>query len=78
MNLLLLNDVQEIEKWKLKEIAAGLYNKKLSKPLLIFAVYFRDRMKQYGVGGFPDFKKEGSKALSNFQLGLFKKIKTST
>lgn len=62
MNLLLLNDGQDVEKWRVKQITDSLYKKKLIEPLLIVAIHTGDRMQEYGVGGFPDFKNRGSRA----------------
>ena len=62
MNLLLLNDGQDVEKWRIKKITDSLYKKGLIEPLLIVAVHAGDRIQDYGVAGFPDFKNRGSKA----------------
>lgn len=62
MNLLLLNDGQDVEKWRIKKITDSLYKKGLIEPLLIVAVHAGDRMQDYGVAGFPDFENRGSKA----------------
>ena len=62
MNLLLLNDGQDIEKLRIKEITDSLYKKKLIEPLLIVAVHAGNRMEDYGAGGFPDFQNRGNRA----------------
>jgi enterochelin esterase-like enzyme len=62
MNLLLLNDGQDIEKWRVKQIVDSLYKKKLIEPLLIVAIHAGNRMQDYGVGGFPDFENKGNRA----------------
>ncbi|MBX2933812.1 MAG: esterase [Ferruginibacter sp.] len=62
LNLLILNDGQDIGKWRVKETVDSLYRKKLIKPLVIVAVHAGDRMKEYGVAGYPDFLKRGDKA----------------
>jgi enterochelin esterase-like enzyme len=62
MNLLLLNDGQDIEKWRVKEIADSLYKKNFIESLLIVAIHAGDRMQDYGVAGFTDFENRGGKA----------------
>ena len=62
MNLLILNDGQDMGKFRIKEIIDSLYKKKLIKPLLIVGVHAGDRMKEYGVADYPDFLKRGDKA----------------
>jgi enterochelin esterase-like enzyme len=62
MNLLLLNDGQDVEKWRVKQITDSLYKKKLIDPVLIVAIHAGDRIQEYGVAGFPDFQNRGSRA----------------
>lgn len=62
MNLLILNDGQEMGKFRVKEILDSLNRKKLIKPLLIVGVHAGDRMKEYGVAGYADYLKRGDKA----------------
>ena len=62
MNLLLLNDGHDVEKWRVKEIIDSLYKNKLIEPLLIVAIHAGNRMQDYGVAGFPDFQNNGNKA----------------
>jgi enterochelin esterase-like enzyme len=62
MNLLLLNDGQDVDQLRIKTITDSLYKKKLILPLLIVAIHAGNRMEDYGVGGYPDFKNNGSKA----------------
>ena len=62
LNLLILNDGQDVVQWRVKEIVDSLYKKKLIKPLLIVAVHAGDRMKEYGVAGYPDYLNRGDKA----------------
>ena len=62
LNLLILNNGQDIGQWRVKETVDSLYRKKLIKPLVIVAVHAGDRMKEYGVAGYPDFLKRGDKA----------------
>ena len=62
LNLLILNDGQDIEKFRVKEIVDSLYRKKLIQPLLVVGIHAGDRMQEYGVSGYPDFKNNGTKA----------------
>ena len=62
LNLLILNDGQDITKLRVKEIVDSLYRKNLIQPLVIVAVHANDRMQEYGVAGFPDYKGNGGKA----------------
>jgi enterochelin esterase-like enzyme len=61
-NLLLLNDGQDIEKLRVKEIVDSLYKKKLIQPLVVVAIHADDRMKEYGVSDYPDYKNNGADA----------------
>lgn len=62
LNLLLLNDGQDIEKFGVKEIVDSLNRKKQLQPLLIVAIHAGDRMQEYGVAGYPDYQQNGSRA----------------
>ena len=62
MNLLVLNDGQDMDKLRVKEILDSLYKKKLIQPVLIVGVHASDRMQEYGVADQPDYKNNGSKA----------------
>jgi len=62
MNLLLLNDGQELEKFRVKEIVDSLYKKKLIEPLLVVGIAAGDRTREYGVSDQPDFMNRGEKA----------------
>ncbi|MEP6951285.1 MAG: alpha/beta hydrolase-fold protein [Ginsengibacter sp.] len=61
-NLLLLNDGQDIEKLRVKKIIDSLYKKKLLQPLLVVAINAFDRMQEYGVAGYADYKNNGASA----------------
>src|ERR1700690_3288037 len=61
-NLLLLNDGQDIEQLRIKEIIDSLYKKKLLQPLLVVAINVFDRMQVYGIAGYPDYKNNGTSA----------------
>ena len=62
MNLLLLNDGQEIEYMRVKEIMDSLYDKKMIQPLIVVGIHAGDRMQEYGVANEPDYKNRGSSA----------------
>ncbi len=62
MNLLLLNDGQDLQKFGVKEILDSLYKKKLIKPLIIVGIVADERTKEFGVSQQPDFMKRGDKA----------------
>ena len=62
LNLLILNDGQAVGQFKVNEIIDSLYKQKLIKPLLVVAVIAGDRMKEYGVAGYPDYLNRGNKA----------------
>ena len=58
-NLLLLNDGQDIDKLRVKEIIDSLYKKKSIQPLVVVAVKTNDRMKELGIANYPDYKNNG-------------------
>jgi enterochelin esterase family protein len=63
LNLLLVNDGQEIENLQLTDTLQDLFNTNRIKPTAIVAINCGDeRIQEYGIAGFPDFKKRGSKA----------------
>lgn len=61
-NLLLLNDGQDIEKFRVKEIIDSLYKKKLLLPLVVVAIHTDDRIKELGIADYPDYKNNGAAA----------------
>lgn len=61
-NLLLLNDGQDIEKLRVKEIVDSLYKKKLINPLIVVGIDAFDRMQEYGVSGKTDYQGNGASA----------------
>ena len=61
-NLLLLNDGQDMERFRVKQIVDSLYSKKLIRPLLVVGIHAGQRMKEYGVGGYPDYQGNGNLA----------------
>ena len=62
LNLLLLNDGQDIARFRVKEIVDSLYRKKLIQPLLVVGIHTAERMKEYGVGEYPDYQGNGASA----------------
>ncbi len=63
LNLLLLNDGQEIENLHLADTLQRLYDANRLKPLAVAAINCgEERIQEYGIAGYPDFKKRGSKA----------------
>jgi enterochelin esterase-like enzyme len=62
LNLLVLNDGQDVEKFRVREITDSLYKKGLIQPVVIVAVHAGDRMQEYGVAGRPDYMGRGSRA----------------
>jgi enterochelin esterase-like enzyme len=62
LNLLILNDGQETNSLRIKEIADSLYRIKAIRPLVIVAVHAGDRMQEYGVADKPDFAGRGKRA----------------
>ena len=67
-NLLLLNNGQDINQLRVKNIVDNLYKKKLIDPLVIVGINAFDRMQEYGVAGYPDYQNNGTSAekYSNF------------
>src|ERR1022692_130601 len=59
-NLLLLNDGQDIQQFRMKAILDSLNRKQLLKPLLVVAINAYDRLQEYGVVGYPDYKHNGT------------------
>ena len=62
MNLLLLNDGQDLQQFRVKEIVDSLYSKGLIEPVLVIGIHVGNRMEEYGVADYPDFKNNGAKA----------------
>jgi len=60
---LLLNDGQDMEQLRLVDILSGLINYEDFPHIAVVAVHANEnRMKEYGIAGFPDFKHRGKKA----------------
>lgn len=62
LNLLLLNDGQDAGQVKVTEALDSLYKAKAIQPLVVVAIHAAEREAEYGVAGFPDYKKRGNKA----------------
>ena len=63
MNLLLINDGQDMEVLGLEGILSQLYTHNAIQPLLCVAIHAnKDRKKEYGVAGQPDYLGRGAKA----------------
>lgn len=62
LNLLLLNDGQEVNKFRVAITIDSLYNKKLISPTVVVAIHATNRNQWYGVAGKPDFDNRGDKA----------------
>jgi predicted alpha/beta superfamily hydrolase len=61
-NLLILNDGQDMEKLRVKEIMDSLYKKGMLGPLVIIGIEAGDRTREFGVAGKPDYLGRGNKA----------------
>ena len=60
---LLLNDGQDMGQLKLVETLTGLISGAEITPIAVVAIFANEnRMQEYGVAGFPDYKKRGSRA----------------
>lgn len=62
MNLLLFNDGQELGQIGLKSTLDSLYEQGLICPLLVVGIHAANRLQDYGVSGYPDYRNNGSKA----------------
>lgn len=62
LNLLIMNDGQDFEQLRVKEILDSLWKKKLIQPLLIVGVHAQNREQEYGVADKPDYQNRGSRA----------------
>ncbi len=62
LNLLLLNDGQDIDQLKLRDVMTDLYKKKLIRPLVVVAIHATNRNDIYGVAGYPDYQGYGARA----------------
>lgn len=62
LNLLLLNDGQELDAFRVQPVIDSLYRLGKLKPLLVVGIQAGDRMQEYGVAGKPDYQGRGSRA----------------
>lgn len=62
INLLLLNDGQDIESMRVKDITDSLFKLEKIGPLVVVGIHAGDRLMEYGVSGKPDYEKRGFKA----------------
>src|SRR5271170_6174993 len=63
LNLLILNDGQDLAKFRIREIVDSLFRRGAIQPLVVVAVYAgTDRMQEYGVADKPDYLGRGAKA----------------
>jgi enterochelin esterase-like enzyme len=60
--LLILNDGQDSEAIKLKEVLEKLIHSKEMEDIIVVGIHAGDRMQEYGVANKPDFKRRGSRA----------------
>jgi len=61
-NLLILNDGQDMEKFRVQETMDSLYKEKKIAPLVIIGIEAGDRLKEFGVADNPDYLGRGSRA----------------
>jgi hypothetical protein len=63
MSLLLINDGQNMEELDLENILSQLYKENAISPLLCVAIHaHKDRKREYGIAGHPDYLGRGDKA----------------
>ena len=62
--LLILNDGQDMQPMKMKQIVEDVWKKKISKPFILIAPHTHNRLEEYGVVDHPDFKRRGKLASS--------------
>lgn len=62
INLLLLNDGQDMEKFGILNILDSLWKENKIEPVMIVGIHAGDRSREYGVSGKPDFQNRGDKA----------------
>lgn len=60
--LLLLNDGQNLKQIKIKETLTDLYLTNSIPPIIVAGIHAKNRLNEYGVSGFPDYKNRGDKA----------------
>ena len=60
--LLLMNDGQSLHQIKVKEALTDLYLSNSIPPIIVVGIHAKNRMNEYGVAGFPDYKNRGDRA----------------
>jgi enterochelin esterase-like enzyme len=69
LNLLLLNDGQEAEAMELESLLDTLYQEQRIEGLMVVAIKTgEERLKEYGVAGFPDYLNRGAAAAAYAQF----------
>lgn len=61
-HVLYINDGQDMEQLRIKEVLQGLYAKKAIEELIVVAVPAVHRLQEYGTASMPDYAHRGSKA----------------
>lgn len=60
--LLILNDGQDMQDMHMKLILEQVWQKKWCKPFILIAPHTKDRINEYGVANYPDYKNRGNLA----------------
>jgi enterochelin esterase-like enzyme len=68
--VLFMNDGQDLERLRMKELLGQLYQQKSIKPFILVAVHCGDRMQEYGIAAQADYKQRGAKANAYTQFVL--------
>jgi enterochelin esterase-like enzyme len=63
--LLLMNDGQNLKQIKVRQALTDLYLSNTIPPIIIVGIHAKNRLHEYGVAGYPDYKNRGDKA-SNY------------
>jgi len=62
LSLLIMNDGQDLDAFRMKEIIDSLWKKDRIIPLIVVGVHAGDRTREYGVAGKPDYQQRGNRA----------------
>lgn len=71
--LLLMNDGQSLKQIKVKEALTNLYLANAIPPIIVVGVHAKNRLDEYGVAGYPDYKNRGDKA-SNYSRFIINEL----
>lgn len=71
--LLLMNDGQSLKQIKVKEALTDLYLANAIPPIIVVGVHAKNRLDEYGVAGYPDYKNRGDKA-SNYSRFIINEL----